>query len=234
MATIDLSGNTVTADTFTGNLSATTVTIGGTPITATAAELNYVDASIGTAAASKALILDASKELDWAVTSAAAALVEPLNFDVTLTGAGATGGHARFSLTANVSLGSTSDALRAEMTFGASGISTGVAGALAAELHLEAGTTSGSYAPLLIELDLPSGASTGTRSSFIYATSTGADVATFDTNGYIVNLQGLTAGASKVFQTGLTAATVNGNCTAALRVRVGSTDYFIPLATATT
>ena len=61
----------------------------------------------------------------------------------------------------------------------------------------------------------------------------GADVATFDASGNLMSVNGLTAGASNVFRTGLTAATINAATTAALRIKVDGVDYFIPLATAT-
>jgi curli biogenesis system outer membrane secretion channel CsgG len=70
--------------------------------------------------------------------------------------------------------------------------------ALVAELTLSAGTTSGTYAPLEIELNAPTSASTGTRTSFIYASAQGLNVAAVDTNGVFFNLQGLTAGAGKM------------------------------------
>ena len=49
--------------TVAGEISVTTLDIGGTNVTATAAELNYVDVTAGTAAASKALVLDSSRDI---------------------------------------------------------------------------------------------------------------------------------------------------------------------------
>jgi len=51
--------------TVAGEVQMTTLDIGGTNVTATATELNYLDiASLGTAAASKALVADGSAEID--------------------------------------------------------------------------------------------------------------------------------------------------------------------------
>lgn len=160
--------------------------------------------------------------------------VESLSIATTMTGAGGVGGRFKSSLTTNVALGAWSNAIKGEVTYGASGRTTGLGSAIVGEMTLSAGTSSGTYAPLELELNLGTGASTGTATSLIYGSVNGADASTFSTNGFIMNLAGLTAGASNVFRTGLTGATVVGNMTAALRIKVGSTTYFIPLATATT
>lgn len=160
--------------------------------------------------------------------------VEPFAIATTLSGVGATGGRFKSSLTTNVALGAWSNALKGEVTYGASGSTSGLGSAIVAEMTLSAGTSVGTYAPLEIELNLGTGAVTGTATSLIYASVNGADKATFDDNGFILNLAGLTAGAGDAFQTGLTAGTVNAACTAALKIKVGATTYYIPLATATT
>jgi hypothetical protein len=67
----------------------------------------------------------------------------------------------------------------------------------------------------------------------IYASINGDDASTFSTSGHILNLNGLTAGANNIFRTGLVAATINAATTAALRIVIDGTPYYIPLATAT-
>ena len=160
--------------------------------------------------------------------------VENTLFSTTMTGVGGVGGRVRAYMTTNVALGSWSNAFKGEVTYGASGRTSGLGSAVLAEMTLSAGTSSGTYAPLELELNLGTGALTGTATSLMYASVNGADAATFSTNGFIMTLAGLTAGASNVFATGLTGATVVGNMTAAIRIKVGSTTYFIPLATALT
>ena len=218
-----------------------------TTITATGAEINYLDiASLGTGAASKAVVLSstgtytgptaATTKFTWSVTSNSTdggTSVEPFVHNTTMTGAGGVGGRARFELDTNVALGSWANALKAQTEFGAAGSVTGLGSAFVAELTLSAGTASGNYAPLELELNLGTGALTGTASALVYASVNGLDAGTFDTNGFFLNLAGLTAGASNTFRTGLTAATINAATTAALRVKIGATTYFIPLATAT-
>jgi hypothetical protein len=150
---------------------------------------------------------------------------QPLVVDTTMSGAGADGGRAKFAMSTNVALGSFSNALKAEVTYGASGRTTGLGSAFVAELSLSAGTSSGTYAPLELELNCASGASTGTTTSLIYASVNGTGAGTVDTNGVFMNIQGLTAGAGKMLVAGTTLGTAYGG----LRVKVGATNYWIPL-----
>lgn len=184
----------------------------------------------GTAAASKALILDASEELDWAVSSASTGNVEPLNFDVTLTGAGATGGRAKFTLTADVALGAWSNALKGQVTYGSSGRTAGLGSAVVAEMTLSAGTSSGTYAPFEIELNMGASGSTGTATSLIYASVNDAASTTFDTNGYLFNIAGIAEGDSKFFNAHTLGAA--SEVTHGLKVRVDGSDYYLLMATA--
>lgn len=150
---------------------------------------------------------------------------QPLVVDTTMSGAGADGGRAKFAMSTNVALGSFSNALKAEVTYGASGRTTGLGSAFVAEMTLSAGTSSGTYAPVEIELNAPASASTGTATSFMYISTQGANVAAVDTNAFFLNVQGLTAGAGKMLQTGTTLA----NAAATLKCKIGSTTYYLPL-----
>jgi hypothetical protein len=226
--------------TLTGNLVSGTTTL-------SEADLALVDGiTAGTGLASKAVTLSAANaftsptaantKFTWSVTSDstdAGVSVEPFVHNTTMTGVGGVGGRARFELDTNVALGGWANALKAQTEFGATGAVTGLGSAFVAELTLSAGTAAGTYAPVEIELNLATGALTGTETSLVYGSVNGADAGTFDTNGHILSLNGLTAGANNVFRTGLTAATVNAATTAALRVVIGGVAYYIPLATAT-
>jgi hypothetical protein len=145
--------------------------------------------------------------------------------EVTMTGAGGTGGRSLFQLNADAALGSFSNALKGITVYGATGSTSGLGSAVVAELTLSAGTTAGTYAPLEIELNAPASASTGTRTSFIYASAQGANVAAVDDNAVFFNLQGVTAGSGHIFQTGTTLGTAG----ATIKVRVGNTNFFLPL-----
>ncbi|MBR9679208.1 MAG: hypothetical protein GON13_02990 [Nanoarchaeota archaeon] len=145
-----------------------------------------------------------------------------------LTGAGQVGGRGRFHMTANVALGGWSNALKAHVEYGASGSTTGMGSALLAEMALSAGTSSGTYAPLESELVLGSGASTGTSTSFLYCNIGGADVATFDTNGFLFEIgAGVTQGSGKFFDS--TVNTAGAQIDHTLKVKVDGSTMYIPL-----
>jgi hypothetical protein len=150
---------------------------------------------------------------------------EPVLFYTTLTGAGQVGGRVRAFMTANVALGGWSNAFKGEVTYGASGSTTGLGSAVCAEMTLSAGTTSGNYAPLEVELNLGSGAAVGTRTSYMYLSANGADIATFQVSGYLMNIQGLGAAtAGEIFDTCTAAAASHS-----LRIIIGDTPYYILL-----
>jgi len=157
--------------------------------------------------------------------SATSGTYQPLVVDTTMTGAGADVGRSKFAMSTNVALGSFSNALKAEVTYGASGRTTGLGSAFVAEMTLSAGTSSGNYAPVEIELNAPASASTGTATAFMYISTQGANVAAVDSNAFLFNLQGLTAGSGKMLQTGTTFATP----AATLKCKVGATTYYLPL-----
>jgi hypothetical protein len=158
-------------------------------------------------------------------STAASANVESVVVSTTMSGAGSVGGRAKFLTTIDAVMGSYTNALKGEVVYGAAGRTTGLGSAVLAEMTLSAGTTAGNYAPLELELNAPTGAKTGTVTSFIHASTQGAAVAEVDTNGVFFNLQGLTAGAGKMLVAGATLGTAYGG----LRVRVGSTNYWVPL-----
>ncbi len=149
---------------------------------------------------------------------------EPVLFSTTLTGVGQVGGRVRSFMTTNVALGSWSNALKAEVTYGATGKTTGLGSALVAEMTLSAGTTEGTYAPLEVELNLGSNSPIGTSTALQYMSVNGTATA-FLAGGYLFNLQGLgSATTGKIFQANTAAAASH-----ALRILIGSTPYYIML-----
>lgn len=149
---------------------------------------------------------------------------EPSVFHTTMTGAGQVGGRARFFMTTNVALGGWSNALKGEVTYGASGRTTGLGSAICAEMTLSAGTSSGTYAPLEIELNMGTSGVTGTATSLIYMSVNDAAATTFDTSGFLFTLTGVSVGSGKIFQANTAAA-----ATHALRCKIGSTAYYVML-----
>jgi hypothetical protein len=200
-----------------------------------AADLAKIDGiTNGTVAAEKAIVVDAANQLTWAVSSASTdggTSVESLALTTTMTGIGGVGGRAKFAMTTNVALAGWSNALKADVTYGSSGKTTGLGSAFVAEMTLSAGTTDGNYAPLELELNLGSGAQTGTAAALIYASVNGADASTFDTNGYLMTLAGVTAGTSKMLMN-VGTTTALADFTKGLRIKAAGVDYVIPLITA--
>ena len=176
------------------------------------------------------LVITTAPNTITTTNTATSGTYQPLVVSTTMSGAGADGGRAKFDMTTNVALGSFSNALKAEVTYGASGRTTGLGSAFVAEMTLSAGTSSGTYAPVEIELNAGSGASTGTATSLIYASVNGAGAATVDTNGYLLNLAGVTVAGAKLAATG-TITNVN-EITHGLRVKIAGSDYYLLAATA--
>lgn len=167
----------------------------------------------------------------WTVTSSSTGTVTPLDFALTATGAGASVDGAKFTAATEAALGTYANALNAKLDFGTAGAVTGLGGAFCSELDLGAGTTAGTYAVFEGELNVPSGGKTGTSTSFFALNVWGADVATFDTNGYLFNIQGVTGAEDKFFDSAAEITNVN-EITGGLRIKIGSSDYYILLATA--
>jgi hypothetical protein len=158
-------------------------------------------------------------------TTNASTSYEPGLFYTTMSGAGQVGGRYRFFMTTNVALGGWSNALKAEVTYGASGSTTGLGSAFVAEMTLSAGTSSGTYAPVEVELNLGASASTGTATSLFYCSVNGTAADTFQDNGYLFNLQGLgSATTGEIFQ-----ANTAADATHALKILIGATPYYIML-----
>ena len=162
---------------------------------------------------------------------------QPLVVSTTMSGAGADGGRAKFDMTTNVALGSFSNALKAEVTYGASGRTTGLGSAFVAEMTLSAGTSAGTYAPVEIELNAATGSSTGTGTSLVYASvnGTGADTVV-NANATLLSLQGLTAGSAgdtdMVTAPGGNFAATDLTAGLGIKVKVGASFYYIPLVAA--
>jgi len=149
--------------------------------------------------------------------------VTPIYMKSIMTGAGGVGGRAEFYMTCTATLGSWANALKGYFEIGTGGSVTGLGSAICAELKMPNASVSGTYTPLEIELVLQASSNTGTATSFICSTVSGTTTAFVD-NGYVLDLQGLgSATSGKIFQQNTQTATH------ALRIRIGSTPYYILL-----
>jgi len=184
---------------------------------------------LGTSGTPQVVTYDGAKPLSIYTTcaSTSATSYEPVLFYTTLTGIGQTGGRVRAFMTANVALGGWSNALKGEVTYGATGRTTGLGSAICAEMTMSAGTSSGTYAPLEIELNMGASGVTGTATSLMYMSINDAAATAFDTSGYIMDIAGVSVASGKVFQVNTAAA-----ATHALRIRVAGTAYYMMLTSA--
>lgn len=207
----------------------------GTAITATAAELNLnAGVTAGTSAPSKVLTTDAAESLVWATTDATASETVTLSIQDTRTGAGATGWAHKAELVSNVQLGAYSNGLYGLVTFGATGSVVGLTAGVAGEVELSAGTTAGTYAALEAELTANAAVSTGTDTGFLYANIAGSDATgktTINTNAHLMVLgTGVVDTTDGLFD--VLAAPQAVTSSARLRIKVGSTLYYIPVCAA--
>lgn len=152
---------------------------------------------------------------------------EPILFNTVMTGAGQVGGRVRVNMETNVALGGWANAFKASVDWKTTGKVTGLGSAFCAEMTMQGGATGsgGTYGVMEIELVCPTSWSGTVPVSFIYAAVSGATKANFDDYGYLLNLTGVTASSGHLFQEN---TTVTGS-THSLRIKIGSTDYFIPL-----
>jgi hypothetical protein len=193
-------------------------------------DLNAVNQSIADFEVKKLFSKFLQEGLSFDVESAgngASSSFESLVVETTLTEAGAVGGRARFELDANVALGGWANALKAQFEIGASGKVTGLGSAFVAELIMSAGCDAGNYAPLELELGMPSGALTGTATALMYLSVYGDAAGTFDDNGFLFKLAGVTGSDAAHMFDEVTEQAVMAQ--ARLRVNVNGTTWYIPL-----
>lgn len=226
---MSVAGNGVTGEErrFTDmNLYMKTAVVNGNTLSGT--ELGYVDGvTAGTAAASKALVLDATKELAWTITDSATDQVTPVSCNTTASGAGASVDGWQLTTTTAVALGTYANVLNGKLDFGSAGSVTGLGGAICAELDQGAGTTSGSYACFEAEYVGGTSASTGTRTSFLSLNASGT-LTNFNANAFLFDLNGISAGASNMFASNAKSAI---GMTHTLKCQVLGATYYIALHT---
>jgi hypothetical protein len=147
--------------------------------------------------------------------------VESFFVETTMTGAGGVGGRGRFYMTTNVALGQWSNALKAQVVYGASGSTAGLGTVFCSELQLSAGTSSGTYAALEAEILAPAGCSTGTGTSFLYCNGTDASGLLND-NGFLFELGAiLTAGAGHLLDSTIDTTTPQIDHTIKIKTSAG-------------
>jgi hypothetical protein len=147
-------------------------------------------------------------------------------------GAGGGGEAARIFTTVNNVAAGTAHGAHTSLSFGTSGTVTGLGVAGRNTLHIATGgSNAGTMAAIQAEIWSDGSASDpagATELSFIRVVNGGnaTGLVDVDTDAFLFSAQGFTDAAGKVFKTG--APTTLG---ASLRVKVGSTTYYLPLYT---
>ena len=151
--------------------------------------------------------------------------------------AGAGGEAARiFTTVSNAAPADTVNGAHVSLSFGSSaGNVTGLGTASRNTLHLGNRSMTGTLAAVQAEIYADGSSSDigGTTSYFrVVNDGNATGVGKIDDKAFLLHLAGFTAGAAHMWVTGLTAATVNAATTAAIKINVGGTTYYIPVATA--
>lgn len=145
----------------------------------------------------------------------------------TIAGVGGVGFAIQAIQNVNVAAGAYLTANYGYLAFGSSGRVTGLAAGLTGEIVMSAATTQGTYAALDLEIGMPSGAKTAAATNFMYLSSYGADKATFDTDGNLFTLAGVTKGTGKLLADTTSGATARP--VQVLRVRTPDGIRYLPL-----
>lgn len=135
-----------------------------------------------------------------------------------------------FTTVENAAPADTVNGAHISLNFGSSaGNVTGEGQAVRATLHLGNRTMTGTIAAVKAEIWSDGASSDSSNAAFIRMSNGGnaTGIAAFDTNGFLFNIDGLTAGTGKLLR-----ASAPATLAASLRVKVGATVYYLPLYSA--
>ena len=164
--------------------------------------------------------------------------IQPVYSYSEMTGTAGVGGRANFHLLVSARLGGWANALKGYIDFDTDGAVVGLGSAILGEMRLPVGSLNtlgggnGTYGVLELELVTQSGGTTGgIPVSMQYMQVSGNSTATADweDSGYIWDIKGLTDAAGNIFDTNTTPT-----CDATLRIKIGSTAYYILLSNSPT
>jgi hypothetical protein len=152
--------------------------------------------------------------------------VEPVLFNHVMTGAGGVGGRVAIRMETNVALGGWANALRVLVDRKTNGRATGLMSVINAEMVFPASSIgAGTTCIYECEIVMPTSfVGDGSPISVMYIEASGATKAQFDTNGFLFDIAGVTAGSEKFWDTSASAAA--GDNTIRIRVN-GATKYIL-------
>lgn len=163
-------------------------------------------------------------------TSVTSGVVRSLLVNQVHTGIGAIAEGFVSIVKTNVALGSWANAIFGKLDFQTIGKVTGLGGVICAELTMAGGVVSqGTYATFQAEINLPTSYSSSVPISVMRVATWGTQKTDFDDHGYLLDIQGVTVGNNDFFTTA-----TNTCIDHALKIRIGSTAYYIGLYDAIT
>ena len=147
----------------------------------------------------------------------------------THTGVGAAAEALAVTLTSNVALGSYANAIFGKIDLQTTGLISGLAGVVCAELTMPGGTIAGgagTYACFEAEINCPTGYDSTVPIAVFSINAWGAAVGKFDDSGYLFDLTGVTSGAAHIWYDNQKAAPAVEEF---IRVRTPAGDRFLGL-----
>ena len=174
----------------------------------------------------KTLAAAADRAIQIATTTAlTSGTIRSFQLDQTHTGIGAIAEGLAAIVKTNVALGSWANAIFGKLDFQTIGKVTGMGGVICAELTMAGGSVNcGTYATFQAEINCPTSYSSDRPISVMRMNSWGAQKAKFDDYGYLFDIQGVAVGDAHFF-----CAATNTTIDHALRIRIGTTTYYIGL-----
>jgi len=166
-----------------------------------------------------------TKAIEITASSATTTAVLINTMKLTQTMSGASGVNmaevAQFVFESNVQVGNWANAVAAKMDFKTGGYMTGMAGVVCAELDLPVtATASGTYTCFEAEINYP--AAQGVPVSAMAINVWGANATSFDANGLLFDINGVTEGAGNFLD-----AIADHAATHTIKLRIGGVNYYL-------
>jgi len=188
------------------------------------------DVTLYGATAGCSLLWDESEDqLVITQTNAATSGVErTLDVSQTHTGIGASAEALRATITTNTKGGTYMNALFGKIDFATTGLVTGLAGVVCAELTMPGGAVAGgagTYATFESEINLPTNYAGTVPIAVMYINTWGTQKADFDTYGYLFDINGVASGSGKFWYDA-----TNGTTDDWIRCRINGVVKYIMLS----
>ena len=156
-------------------------------------------------------------------------VISSMTISQTMTVASTTSGIevAQFILTSNVKCGAYANAILGKIDFATTGYVHGLAGVICAELDMPGGSLpggNGTYTLYEAEINCPTSYVGGVPIHVFTINAWGDNVAEFNTNGFLFDIEGVTANTGKLIEVGTGMSTVTGT----IRCKLNGAAIYLP------